>query len=184
MLSLDLIAHLRAQVPSRHIRPMELISPVMIETTMVLSLVRPSRIVLPVKCQARQLTRILYKQTWDGPFVSLHRSIQSIERRLMFLATTDNMRYALDWCLFEFHKHENQSAANQCTSSCANISTALEINVLTPNATTTYDYCQDQNFLPNVEACAACYKVIPDQLYLSNCKLFSVVITWNVLIVI
>lgn len=80
------------------------------------------------------------------------------------------MRYAVDWCLFDFLKHENQSAANQCTSSCTKISNALEINILAPNATTTYDYCEDLAFLPNVEGCAACYQVIPDQLYLSNCK--------------
>ena len=82
----------------------------------------------------------------------------------------DNMRYALDWCLFEFPKRINQSAANQCTLSCAKVSNALQINILSPNASTTYDYCQDPRFLPNVDDCAACYKAVPDQLYLSNCK--------------
>ncbi|MCJ1276317.1 hypothetical protein MMC21_004122 [Puttea exsequens] len=79
-----------------------------------------------------------------------------------------NMRYALDWCLFGYPGATNRSVFNQCTSTCSKISKALQINILTPHASTTYDYCQDPAFLPNVDKCASCYKVIPNQLLLSN----------------
>ena len=82
------------------------------------------------------------------------------------------MRYALDWCLFDFPKGDNETAADQCTT-CGRISKALEINLLNATASSTYDYCQDPEFLPNVGSCASCYKNVPNQLYLSNCKHFS-----------
>ena len=81
-----------------------------------------------------------------------------------------NMRYAVDWCLFDYPDPQNQTVSNACTSSCAPIAPALRTNILTPNASTTYDFCQDPNFLPNVGACASCYEIIPNQLYISNCE--------------
>ncbi|MCJ1453438.1 hypothetical protein MMC28_003785 [Mycoblastus sanguinarius] len=78
------------------------------------------------------------------------------------------MRYTLDWCLYDFPQDAGQTASNQCTSSCAEISNSLETNILQSNASTTYDYCQDPKFLSNVNDCASCYKIIPNQLYLSN----------------
>lgn len=83
---------------------------------------------------------------------------------------TDNMRYALDWCIFDYPQTKNLSVSNTCTASCAPIYNALETNLLTPNASSTYDYCEDPNFRPNVGVCATCYKIIPNQLYLSNCE--------------
>ena len=82
----------------------------------------------------------------------------------------DNMRYALDWCLFNYTSLNNQSAANSCSNFCAPISNALKTNLLTPNSSTTYDFCQNADFLNNVEPCASCYKIIPNQLYMSNCE--------------
>ena len=87
-----------------------------------------------------------------------------------FLGLADNMRYALDWCLYNYPESKNQTVSNTCSTSCAPISNALETNILMPNASTTYDYCQDPNFLSNVDGCASCYKIIPNQLYLSNCE--------------
>lgn len=78
-----------------------------------------------------------------------------------------NMRYALDWCLFDFPGGDNETAADQCAA-CGRISKALEINLLNATASSTYDYCQDPEFLPNVGSCASCYKTVPNQLYLSN----------------
>ena len=86
------------------------------------------------------------------------------------LCLIDNMRYALDWCLFNYPQSKNQTVSNTCSTSCSPISNALETNILTPNASTTYDYCQDPNFLSNVDSCASCYKIIPNHLYMSNCK--------------
>ncbi len=82
----------------------------------------------------------------------------------------DNMRYALDWCLFDFPKGDNETASDQCVTACGRISNALEINLLSATASSTYDFCQDPDFLPNVGSCASCYKKVPNQLYLSNCK--------------
>ena len=82
----------------------------------------------------------------------------------------DNMRYALDWCLFGFPQGDKEIASAQCSTACGGISNALKIHL--PNATvsSTYDYCQDPDFLPNVGSCASCYKNVSNQLYLSNCK--------------
>ena len=87
-----------------------------------------------------------------------------------FLETPVNMRYALDWCLFGFPQGDKETASNQCIPACGRISNALEINLLNVTASSTYDFCQDPDFLPNVGSCASCYKTVPNQLYLSNCK--------------
>lgn len=79
-----------------------------------------------------------------------------------------NMRYALGWCLYDFPPGDNETASDQCITDCGRISNALEINLVNATASSTYDYCQDPEFLPNVGSCASCYKKVPDQLYLSN----------------
>lgn len=83
------------------------------------------------------------------------------------------MRYALDWCLFGFPRGNKEIASAQCNTACGRISNALKTNLPNATASSTYDYCQDPNFLPNVGSCASCYKNVPNQLYLSNCKLSS-----------
>ena len=80
------------------------------------------------------------------------------------------MRYVLDWCLFGYPQGDKEIASTQCTTACGRISSALEINLPNASASSTYDYCQDPEFLPNVGSCASCYKNVPNQLYLSNCK--------------
>ena len=94
---------------------------------------------------------------------------------LILRLSIDNMRYTLDWCLFGFPNNGNQSSISsqttQCQTSCTNMSKSLEINILTPNTTSTYDYCEDPNFLPNVDGCAKCLAKVPNQLYSANCKL-------------
>lgn len=80
------------------------------------------------------------------------------------------MRYALDWCLFGFPQGDKEIASAQCSTACGRISNALKTNLPNATASSTYDYCRDPNFLPNVGSCAACYKNVPNQLYLSNCK--------------
>ncbi|CAF9929878.1 hypothetical protein IMSHALPRED_008021 [Imshaugia aleurites] len=78
------------------------------------------------------------------------------------------MRYALDWCLFGFPQGDKETASDQCITACGRISNALEINIPNATASSTYDYCQNPDFLPNVGSCASCYKKVPNQLYLSN----------------
>ena len=80
------------------------------------------------------------------------------------------MRYALDWCLFNFPQDDNETASDQCITACGRIANALEINLRNATASSTYDYCQNSDFLPNVGSCASCYSKVPNQLYLSNCK--------------
>ena len=101
-----------------------------------------------------------------------HCSPRGIGNILIF-RKLDNIRYTLSWCLYDYPESENQTVSNTCTATCAPIANALETNLLTPNASTTYDYCQDQDFSANVGACASCYQIISNQLYLSNCKLFT-----------
>ena len=80
------------------------------------------------------------------------------------------MRYALDWCLFGYPQGDKEIASAQCTTACGRISNALEISLPNASVSSTYDYCRDPEFLPNVGSCASCYKNVPNQLYLSNCK--------------
>ena len=80
------------------------------------------------------------------------------------------MRYTLDQCLFSHTNTTTEPPANQCTAPCAGISSPLQTNLLTPNESSTYDYCADPAFLQNVEGCVSCYRVISHQIYLSNCE--------------
>ncbi|MCJ1485446.1 hypothetical protein MMC06_005620 [Schaereria dolodes] len=79
-----------------------------------------------------------------------------------------NMRYTLDWCLYGFPEANNQTASNPCGVSCAPLNQTLETNILTPNHSTPYDYCQDPHFISEVAVCANCYALVTDHLYLSN----------------
>ena len=82
------------------------------------------------------------------------------------------MRYAVDTCVFKFPESNNQTVSATCQD-CTKLSTSLETNIQAPRNSTAYDYCQDPEFVPNIDGCAACYSVHPDQVYLSNCKVFS-----------
>ena len=81
-----------------------------------------------------------------------------------------NLRYTLDECLFSRRNTTDPLPAGQCSNSCAQISDSIQTNILTPDQSTAYDYCADPNFLQNAESCASCYRVIPNQIYLSNCE--------------
>ena len=84
---------------------------------------------------------------------------------------TVNMRFAIDTCAFDFPQANNQTISNLCQDSCAKLSTSLETNIQNPSNSTPYDYCQNANFVPNIDGCASCYSAHPDQAYLSNCKI-------------
>ena len=92
---------------------------------------------------------------------------------MVFDCEPDNMRYALDWCLLDSLQGNKEAASNQCATACGRISNALKTNHLNATASSTYDYCQDPEFLPNAGSCASCYEKVPNQLYLSNCKYFT-----------
>lgn len=82
----------------------------------------------------------------------------------------DNMRYAIDTCVYDYPQFINQTTSKPCQHSCANISKAMETNNLQADGSSPYDYCQDPSFESNVESCASCYSIVPDQVYISNCK--------------
>ncbi|MCJ1257511.1 hypothetical protein MMC24_005337 [Lignoscripta atroalba] len=79
------------------------------------------------------------------------------------------MRYAVDWCVYNFPEPNDQWASNPCGVSCAPLSRSLQTNILAPNRSTPYDYCQDPDFIRRVAVCSNCYALIPNQLYISNC---------------
>ncbi|KAL6716522.1 hypothetical protein ACLMJK_006089 [Lecanora helva] len=79
-----------------------------------------------------------------------------------------NMRYAVGWCLYDYPRSKNETITSTCSATCAPIANALETNILTPNASMTYDFCHDTNFQRDVGACASCYQIISNQLYISN----------------
>lgn len=85
----------------------------------------------------------------------------------------DNMRYAIDTCVYDYPQSINQTTSKPCQHSCANIPKALETNSLEADGSAPYDYCQDPSFEANVEPCASCYSIVPDQIYISNCKSYN-----------
>lgn len=91
-------------------------------------------------------------------------------RRLIWDVNLVNMRYAVGWCSFGFPNANGSSMSSPCSAACAQTSNALKTNILTPNISTPYDYCQDPTFVPSAGQCASCYSQVPNQLYLSNCK--------------
>ncbi|CAF9905922.1 MAG: hypothetical protein HETSPECPRED_005993 [Heterodermia speciosa] len=78
------------------------------------------------------------------------------------------MRYAVDTCAFDFPQANNKTMSYSCQNACVKLSTSLETNIQNPSNSTPYDYCQDETFVPNIDSCASCYAVHPDQVYLSN----------------
>jgi len=104
------------------------------------------------------------------------------DRALSLSLITDNMRYALDECLYSYPKNLSQDPLpwNQCSTPCSPISSALETHLDSPNSSSTFDFCQSGVFLNQVQNCASCYRIIPDQLYLSNCtiKFFDLTSTY------
>ena len=97
-----------------------------------------------------------------------------------FASLAVNMRYAVDTCVFNFPESNNQTVSATCQD-CSKLSSSLETNIQHPSNSTAYDYCQDPEFVPNIDGCAACYSVHPDQVYLSNCKLYF---TYSALVVL
>ena len=95
-----------------------------------------------------------------------------LRARTNFASFAVNMRYAVDTCIFKFPETNNQTVSATCQD-CTKLSASLETNIQDPRNSTAYDYCQDPEFVPNIDGCAACYSVHPDHVYLSNCKVYS-----------
>lgn len=81
------------------------------------------------------------------------------------------MRYAADWCIYGFPTSSDQVLSNPCIQTCDMLATTLETNILTPNTSSPYDYCQGgPTFLTNLSSCAFCQSLVPNRIYVSNCK--------------
>ncbi|KAI4111607.1 MAG: hypothetical protein LQ339_000478 [Xanthoria mediterranea] len=79
-----------------------------------------------------------------------------------------NLRYSTAWCVFDYPRSKVQQVPTPCNQTCGSIATALETNLLTPNQSHPYDYCQDPSFSFNAAACATCYAKVPNQQLISN----------------
>ncbi|KAI4129501.1 MAG: hypothetical protein LQ347_003760 [Umbilicaria vellea] len=83
--------------------------------------------------------------------------------------SSDNMRYAADWCIYGFPTFNEQVLSNPCIETCSLVATTLETNILTPNTSSPYDYCQGgPTFLTNLSSCAFCQSLVPNRIYISN----------------
>lgn len=160
---------------SRPRTPPSGISPALTRTTTRPMLASHSRAASRVRWKVTLSTTVRSRQIWDGHCVS-HRT----ENILAWRAGVDvaeskvntvNMRYAVDTCAFDFPQANNKTMSYSCQNACVKLSTSLETNIQNPSNSTPYDYCQDETFVPNIDSCASCYAVHPDQVYLSNCEI-------------
>jgi len=89
---------------------------------------------------------------------------------LDFMRRTDNLRYAIDWCIFGYPDNNN-APSTPCDSSCLSIQKTLKANMSQPSQNTAaYGYCQDGSFMAGVDLCSSCYALVDNHGYLSNCK--------------
>lgn len=85
-----------------------------------------------------------------------------------------NIRYTLSWCIFGVRGFGDHSSISPCSETCRNISDVVEKNILNATASSTYDYCNELNSPADLSPCASCFSPIKTQLYLSNCKLSTI----------
>ena len=111
------------------------------------------------------------RQILDGLCVSASLSVAWMNLTLYTFAV--NMRVTLDECLFSKPNVTISSPNNQCNAPCSALSNSIQTNLLTPNLSSAYDYCADPSFVTEAENCASCYRVIPNQVYISNCEINS-----------
>ena len=136
-----------------------------IKTTIRLIPESLSVIVCRVSSTVMHMIRRADRRMSGGRFVSLE-----YERSIVRSNSTVNMRYTVDYCLFKQPTSNASTSLNQCTGPCAGLSESIQINLFTPNTSHTFDYCADRSFKDKAVSCASCYKVIPDQIFLSNCE--------------
>lgn len=87
----------------------------------------------------------------------------------LWFARQDNLRYAIDWCVFGYPDNHD-AVSTPCLGSCKPIKDALQANLTDPSSSTAYGYCQDDSFMAGVDLCASCNALVNNQSYPSNCK--------------
>lgn len=88
--------------------------------------------------------------------------------------TADNVRYAVDVCLYSFPATpKSRSSPCDIDFACAPLKKALISGGLEPSNDTAYGYCSADggNFLgSNLAPCIQCLQSTTDQVYTSNCE--------------
>lgn len=93
---------------------------------------------------------------------------------------TDNLRYAVDVCLFSNSTSHNGSSSSpvkrECDleATCGPLKPALQSNIKSPSGETEFEYCTADNraFQGKVTGeCTQCLRQTTDKTYLSNCTL-------------
>lgn len=90
-----------------------------------------------------------------------------------------NMKFTIDWCVFDFPENNLTAANTQCAEICGgpdnSAKSALTDRLLQTNATIQYQYCEDGNgaFSKIAQACMDCLDKVPNSKTLKNCTLLS-----------
>ena len=91
-------------------------------------------------------------------------------------STLVNMKYTIDWCLFQYQFNNATTQSRQCGQTCAGPEGAMRIamtdRVLQTNATIQYQYCEGEDgaFERNVDDCVSCLEGVPSSMALANCR--------------
>ena len=130
--------------------------------------VQDFNLVYHASSRARLLSSQQGRRIWVGLCVRLCLP-HGAGARLMLEDAAVNMRYTVDQCLSSIPNKTTPSSTSPCNAPCATLSSSIQRNLQTPNASCPYDYCSDRTFIQEAQGCASCYRVIPDQMYISNC---------------
>lgn len=89
--------------------------------------------------------------------------------------STDNMKYAIDWCVFAWPDNTDITPANtNCAQVCAGPENSVKISLTdrlsANNRTLQYEYCDTPNINNSFDACADCLNAAPNAKALANCK--------------
>lgn len=84
------------------------------------------------------------------------------------------MKFAIDWCVFQYPDNPNITEANtQCADICVgpdnDAKKALTDRVLQTNATLQYQYCQNGAFQEIASDCRTCLENVPNAKAMANC---------------
>lgn len=94
-------------------------------------------------------------------------------RKLGLTHVSDNLRYTVDVCLFEYPaKIQNSSSPCATDMACNPLQSALETGNVSPNNGTEFQYCTADGGAfagQTLASCVQCLQSTPNNVYLSNC---------------
>lgn len=118
--------------------------------------------------RARPSSSLRGRQILAGRYVRTFSFGTAVQRMTLNVFTV-NMRFTVDQCIFNRLNRTTPTSTSRCNAPCATLSSSIQRNLQTPNASCPYDYCSDRTFIQEAQSCASCYRVIPDQIFISNC---------------